>query len=166
MSGYERDKFGPAWEDVDGNGCDTRNDILGRDLTKVVLEPGSRCTVLRGRLSDPYTARIIAFVRGVKTSTKVQIDHVVALADAWRSGAAQWTPTRRLHYANDPYVLLAVDGRQNEAKGDDDASAWLPPNRSYDCAYAKQQIAIKTKYRLHVTSTEKQALSRTLKTCR
>ena len=81
----------------------------------------------------------------------MQIDHVVALADAWRTGAARWTPTRRLDYANDPYVLLAVDGPENEAKGDDDASEWLPPNRSYDCAYVKQQIAIKTKYRLSVT---------------
>jgi Protein of unknown function (DUF1524) len=165
MSGYGRDKFGPAWEDVNDNGCDTRNDILRRDLTRIVLEPGSTGTVLRGRLHDPYTGETIAFLRGVGTSTEVQIDHVVALGDAWMSGAASWTATRRLDYANDPLVLLAVDGPENEAKGDDDASEWLPPNRAYDCAYVKQQIAIKTKYQLAVSPAEKLALSRTLKSC-
>ncbi len=95
----------------------------------------------------------------------MQIDHVVALADAWETGASRWTATRRLDYANDPTVLLAVDGPENESKGDDDASEWLPPNPSYDCAYVKQQIAIKTKYRLSVSPAEKLALSRTLNGC-
>jgi Protein of unknown function (DUF1524) len=165
MSGYDGDKFGPAWEDVDHNGCDARNDILRRDLTRVVFESGSACIVLRGRLHDPYTGETIAFVGGVGTSTKVQIDQVVALGDAWMSGAAAWTATRRLDYANDPLVVLAVDGPENEAKGDDDASEWLPPNRSYDCTYVKQQIAIKTKYRLSVTASEKAALATVLRTC-
>jgi hypothetical protein len=162
MSGYSRDQFGPAWEDVDGNGCDTRNDILRRDLTKIAFEPESACTVASGVLHDPYTGRTIGFRRGVGTSSAVQIDHVVALADAWRTGAAGWTPTKRLRYANDPLVLLAVDGPTNEAKGDDDASDWLPPARGYDCTYAKKQIAIKRAYDLWMTSTEKQALVRVL----
>ncbi len=166
MTGYDSARFGPAWEDVDHNGCDTRNDILRRDLTRIVLESGSSCIVLRGTPHDPYTGRAITFIRGVSTSAKVQIDHVVALADAWRTGASRWTAPRRLTYANDPTVLLAVDGPENESKGDDDASEWIPPNRAYDCAYVKQQIAIKTKYLLWVTRPEKMALAQSLKTCR
>jgi Protein of unknown function (DUF1524) len=165
MVGYSRARFGPAWEDVDHNGCDTRDDILRRDLTRVVLRAGSRCIIATGTLHDPYTGKRIRFVRGVRTSLAVQIDHVVALADAWRTGAARWTPSRRLAYANDPLVLLAVDGPSNEAKGDDDASAWVPPNRAFDCEYVARQIAIKTRYRLWVTVAERAAMSRVLSAC-
>jgi hypothetical protein len=116
-------------------------------------------------LKDPYTGRTIRFVRGVGTSAKVQIDHVVALADAWRTGASRWTPRLRLRYANDPLVLLAVDGPANEQKGDSDASEWLPTNRAYDCPYAIQQVQIKAKYHLWVTAPEQSALGRTLRSC-
>jgi uncharacterized protein DUF1524 len=167
MAGYARMRFGSAWEDVDGNGCDTRDDILRRDLTKVVLRAGSTCTVASGLLRDPYTGRAIRFRRGVGTSKAVQIDHIVALADAWRTGAARWTAMKRLRYANDPLVLLAVDGPANAAKGDDDASRWLPPFRAYDCTYAKKQVMIKTRYGLWVTPAEKTALRHVLTTiCR
>ncbi len=165
MTGYSRAKFGPAWEDVDHNGCDTRNDILKRDLRKIVFKAGSSCLIQTGVLADPYTGKIINFVRGVKTSTAVQIDHVVALADAWRTGAATWIAAKRLRYANDPVVLLAVDGPQNEAKGDDDASQWLPPRKAYDCRYVAKQITIKTKYILWVTPAERTAMSGVLETC-
>ncbi len=165
MTGYSRDKFGEPWADVDGSGCDTRNDILKRDLTKIVFKAGSACLIASGILSDPYTGKVINFVRGVKTSTAVQIDHVVALGDAWQTGAATWTMAKRLHYANDPVVLLAVDGPQNEAKGDDDASEWLPPRTAYDCKYVAKQITIKTKHALWVTATERSAMAATLKTC-
>jgi Protein of unknown function (DUF1524) len=165
MAGYSRDRFGPSWPDTDRNGCDTRDDILRRDLTRVRYRSGSRCVVGRGLLRDPYTGRRIVFVRGIRTSRAVQIDHVVALGDAWRTGAAAWPAARRLRYANDPLVLLAVDGPENQAKGDDDASEWLPPNRAYDCRYVKQQIQIKTKYRLSVTPAERSALRDTLNTC-
>ena len=158
MLGYSRERFGPPWKDVDHNGCDTRNDILRRDLRRVVLKQGSRCTVARGLLPDPYTRTRISFVRGVRTSGAVQIDHIVALADAWRTGAARWGSGKRLRYANDPVVLLAVDGPTNEAKGDDDASEWLPPNHGYDCAYVKRQILIKRRYGLWVTPSEHRAL--------
>ena len=164
MTGYDRDKFGPPWEDVDGNGCDTRNDILKRDL-KRCLQGRLELPVQTGTLNDPYTGKIINFVRGVKTSTAVQIDHVVALGDAWRTGAAKWTAAKRLRYANDPVVLLAVDGPQNESKGDDDASQWLPPRKAYDCRYVAKQITIKTKYVLWVTAAERSAMATTLKTC-
>jgi hypothetical protein len=164
MTGYSRAKFGPAWEDVDDNGCDTRNDILVRDLKQVVFKSG-KCVIATGTLHDPYTGSTIHFVRGVATSTAVQIDHVVALADAWRTGAAKWTTARRLSYANDPAVLLAVDGPANEAKGDDDASQWLPPKKSFDCRYVARQIAIKIKYDLWLTKVEHEAMARQLGGC-
>lgn len=165
MNGYSRAQFGPAWEDVDHNGCDTRDDILHRDLTAITYKAGSHCLIASGVLHDPYTGKTIHFVRGVKTSSKVQIDHVVALGDAWETGANKWPASERLAYANDPTVLLAVDGPQNEAKGDADASGWLPPNRAYDCTYVVRQITIKFKYKLWVTSAEKATMLRTLSSC-
>jgi hypothetical protein len=162
MAGYSRSKFGPAWADVDRNGCDTRNDILRRDLVSRVLRAGSRCIVQRGILHDPYTGRTIRFVRGVRTSSAVQIDHVVALAAAWRTGAKGWSARKRLLYANDPVVLLAVDGPTNAAKGDRDASQWLPPRQAFDCRYVAKQIAIKQKWGLWVTPAEDRAMARVL----
>jgi hypothetical protein len=162
MAGYSRSRFGPAWADVDENGCDTRNDILRRDLVRVLLRRGSRCIVASGVLHDPYTGRTIRFVRGVRTSLAVQIDHVVALGDAWKTGAARWTANKRLRYANDPVVLLAVDGPANAAKGDRDASRWLPPRRAFACRYVSRQITIKTRYGLWVTPPEDRAMARVL----
>jgi hypothetical protein len=165
MIGYSRAKFGPAWEDVDDNGCDTRDDVLARDLKTIVLKAGDNCVVKTGTLLDPYTGTTIHFVRGVRTSAAVQIDHVVALAAAWRTGAATWTPARRLTYANDPNVLLAVDGPANEAKGDSDAAGWLPPKKSFDCRYVARQIAIKTTYDLWLTKPEHDAIAMLLAGC-
>jgi hypothetical protein len=165
MAGYSRDRFGPAWEDIDHNGCDTRNDILRRDLVRIRYRSGSDCLIATGILHDPYTGKTIRFVRGVGTSTAVQIDHVVALADAWRTGARTWSPAKRLRYANDPLVLLAVDGPENESKSDDDASEWLPPRKAYDCRYVVKQIAIKTVYALWVTPGETTAMRRVLAHC-
>jgi hypothetical protein len=166
MTGYSRAKFGPAWHDVDHNGCDTRNDMLKRDLRFKVFKVGSNCVVQKGTLHDPYTGTTIHFVRGVATSAAVQIDHVVALGNAWRSGAATWTAARRLAYANDPVVLLAVDGPSNEAKGDDNAAQWVPPLKSYDCRYAARQIAIKTKYDLSLTKPEHDTMKSLLAACK
>ena len=159
MTGYSRDKFGPTWSDVDLNGCNTRNDILVRDLRQVVFEAGSDCVVATGRLQDSYTGKTINFVRGKKTSSKVQIDHVVALAAAWRTGAKRWTADERLFYANDGLVLLAVDGPTNQDKSDGDAADWLPTNTAYDCKYAAKQIAIKTNYELWVTQSVRSAMA-------
>ena len=166
MTGYSRAQFGPAWEDVDGNHCDTRDDILRRDLIQVVLKPGSTCVVLSGVLHDPYTGKTIHLLRGVKTSAAVQIDHIVPLADAWRNGAASWSVTLRLHYANDPYVLVAADGPANEAKGDSDASGWLPTWKPDRCQYVAHQLAVKSKYRLWLTAAEKKAIAAVLVGCR
>ncbi|MHB1475028.1 MAG: HNH endonuclease family protein [Dermatophilaceae bacterium] len=164
--GYDRALFGQAWADVDRNGCDTRNDVLRRDLTTYVLKMGTRgCLVLSGILRDPYTATTIAFVRGQSTSAEVQIDHVVALSDAWQKGAQQWSTPRRTAFANDSLNLLAVDGPTNANKGDGDAATWLPPNKAYRCSYAARQVAVKVKYGLWATSAEHDALARILATC-
>lgn len=164
MAGYSRAQFGPAWADVDHNGCDTRDDILRRDLTGITTRTDG-CTVLTGTLHDPYTGRTIDFHRGVGTSTAVQIDHVVALADAWRTGAQKLSASRREQLANDPLELLAVDGPTNESKGDQDAASWLPPNTSFDCSYVADQIAVKHAYGLWVTQAEHDAMARVLQDC-
>nr|WP_238423047.1 DUF1524 domain-containing protein [Gordonia sp. 'Campus'] len=170
-TGYDRALFGQAWTDdvnVDGgrNGCDTRNDILRRDLTGIVVKPGSNgCSVQSGTLADPYTGRSISFVRGQQTSSAVQIDHVVALSDAWQKGAQQLSPAQRADFANDPRNLQAVDGPTNQAKGDGDAATWLPPNRSYRCTYVARQVEVKAAYKLWVTQAEKDAITRILGDC-
>jgi len=166
MTGYSRAEFGPAWADVDRNGCDTRNDILRRDLRGVVLKPGTHgCRVQSGVLVDPYTGTTVDFVRGVGTSLAVQIDHVVALGDAWQKGAQSLTLEQRTAMANDPLDLLAVTGSVNQRKGDGDAATWLPPSRSSRCAYVARQVAVKSAYHLWVTAAERDAIAHVLATC-
>lgn len=163
-TGYDRiGRFGESWKDVDGNGCNTRDDILARDLTEVSLS--GTCRVLSGTLDDPYTGKRIAFLRGKDTSSQVQIDHVVALMNAWQTGAQALTQEQRIQLANDPLNLVAVDGSTNQAKGASDAATWLPPNTGYRCAYAARQVAVKTKYDLWVTPPERSALQRLLSAC-
>ena len=165
-TGYSREQFGQAWADVDHNGCDTRNDMLRRDLKAVALKPGTHdCVVLSGVLNDPYTATAINFLRGNSTSTAVQIDHVVALSDAWQKGAQQLSAAQRLALANDPLNLLAVDGPTNTKKSDGDAATWLPPNKSYRCDYVARQISVKSSYGLWVTQAEHDAMARVLGDC-
>ena len=165
-TGYARSEFGPTWADVDKNGCDTRNDILRRDLTQVVFKPGTKdCVVLSGVLIDKYSGETINFVRGNSTSSLVQIDHVVALSDAWQKGAFLLTVQERTAFANDPLNLLAVKGSLNSQKGDGDAATWLPPQKSYRCEYISRQIAVKKKYRLWVTAAERSAILKVLRTC-
>jgi hypothetical protein len=166
QTGYDREQFGPAWQDVDRNGCDTRNDILARDLTGETFKPGTHdCVVLTGTLAEPYTGATISFRRGLTTSDAIQIDHVVALSDAWQKGAQSWDASRRVAFANDPLNLLAVDGPVNMAKGDSDAATWLPPNRAYRCSYVARQVAVKVRYGLWMTQAEKNAISAILGTC-
>lgn len=165
-TGYDRAQFGPAWKDTDRNGCDTRNDILRRDLKNVESKPGTNnCVILSGTLNDPYTGAEISFRRGKHTSSLVQIDHVVALSNAWQTGAQQLSQPQREALANDPDNLLAVEGAANMAKSDGDAATWLPPNKGFRCAYVSRQVQVKSKYGLWVTSAEKQAIIRVLKTC-
>jgi hypothetical protein len=168
-TGYERSQFGPPWTDdvaVDGghNGCGSRDDTLRRDLTGTSVAADG-CTVLSGTLLDAYTGRTITFERGQATSGAVQIDHVVALMDAWQKGAQLLSPGERRNLANDPANLQAVDGPTNAAKGAGDAATWLPPNNAYRCEYVARQVSVKAKYRLWVTQAEKDAISRVLATC-
>ncbi|MEH3078518.1 MAG: DUF1524 domain-containing protein [Quadrisphaera sp.] len=165
-TGYTRDQFGAAWADVDQNGCDTRNDVLKRDMTAVTYVTGTRsCVVYAGSLADLYSGRTITFQRGVKTSSAVQIDHVIPLSDAWQKGAQGWSTARRTAFANDPLNLLAADGPLNGAKGDSDAATWLPPNKAFRCAYVARQVAVKLKYGVWMTSAERDASRTVLTTC-
>ncbi len=163
-TGYDRNQFGPAWADVDGNGCDTRNDILSRDLTETAVDADA-CTVRAGLLAGPYSGEWIRFVRGEETSALVQIDHVVALSDAWQKGAQRLTLLQRQRFANDPLNLLAVDGGLNQQKSDGDAATWLPPNTPIRCDYVARQVAVKARYDLWVTSAERDAIARILTSC-
>lgn len=163
-TGYARDLFSDGWGDQPG-GCDSRNFILKRDLTRVVWRSGEFCIVASGTLADPYTGKIIRFTRGVKTSLAVQIDHVVAVSDAWQKGAQQASYATRNKFYNDPLNLLAVDGPTNGSKSDSDAASWLPPNKAYRCAYVARQVAVKFKYKLWVTKAEKAAIAGVLAKC-
>lgn len=163
-TGYGRvEKFGKAWTDTDFNGCRTRDDILARDLVNITRD--GRCKVMSGTLVDAYTGKRIDFKRGQTTSQKVQIDHIVALHNAWITGAQQLTQEHRVEFANDPLNLIAVDGATNSAKGNKDAASWLPPNKSYRCTYVGLQIRVKEKYSLWVTKPERDAMERVLNKC-
>lgn len=160
-TGYERTQFGDGWAKIDG--CDMRNIILHRDLMNAIV--GGNCKILSGMLNDPYTGKMIEFKRGADTSDDVQIDHVVALSNAWQTGAQQLTSERRQALANDPLELLAVDGEANQQKSDGDAATWLPPNKAFRCQYVARQVAVKAKYDLWVTKAEYDAIKRVLGTC-
>ncbi len=160
-TGYDRSQFGASWDTR--LGCDMRNIILNRDLSNPALD--KNCNVLTGLLNDPYTGKTILFKRGSGTSSAVQIDHVVALSDAWQKGAQQLTKEKRIELANDPLELLAVDGKVNMDKSDGDAATWLPPNKSFRCQYVARQIAVKKKYQLWVTKAEFDAIKTVLVKC-
>jgi hypothetical protein len=164
-SGYDRDSFGFRQTDTDGNGCDARDDVLARDLTDVRYKYAGSCTVESGTLADPYTGQTIHFVRGKDTSRLVQIDHVVALENAWQSGARDWDDAQRHVFGNDPYNLLPVDGQANQEKGSASAAYWLPTNGEYRCEYVARQVGVKDKYQLTVTSKEKDAMLAVLHSC-
>jgi len=161
-TGYARSSFS-HWRDPDRNGCDARNDILKRDLVNIVFKENTdECKIISGSLNDPYSETTIEFILG---KSEVDIDHVVALSHAWQVGAFQWTDAKRLEFANDPTNLLAVSARLNRQKGDGDAATWLPPAKSYRCAYVSRQVVVKVKYGLWITSAEKSAIQRVLASC-
>ena len=164
-TGYSREAFGPLWADTDYNGCDTRNDMLRRDLVGIVLKPRTPgCVVLEGVLVDPYSGEKISFIKG-ESSDRIHIDHVVSLSNAWQTGMFQRGPEERRIFANDPLNLLAVQDRLNQQKSDGDAATWLPPRKTYRCEFVARQIAVKAAYRLWLTPPEKQAMLRILRHC-
>lgn len=160
-TGYSRSEFGSGW--ATKNGCDTRNIILNRDLKGSVVD--KKCKVTSGKLNDPYTGKVINFDIKNQKGDKVQIDHVVALSDAWQKGAQLLSYQERVNLANDPVELLAVDGPANQQKSDGDAATWLPSNKSFRCQYVARQIAIKEKYSLWMTEPEYQAIKNILNKC-
>lgn len=165
LDDYDRGFFGPAWQKLEAHSCDTRNEVLATWLSDVEKIPPGGCSVESGWFVDPYTGHLIQFLRGPETSREVHIDHVVALADAWRKGAAEWTPSQAQTFANDPLNLLPTQGWVNEEKGALDASEWLPHNEGFWCFFAAQQILVKDKYGLGVTDAELSDLLGALDTC-
>ena len=166
---FSRYRFGEPWSDdvnveFGHNGCNTRDDILRRDLTQLVVRPGT-CYAQSGVLIDRYTGESIAFVRGPDSSEAIQIDHVVSLSDAWYKGARDWDEQRRRDFANDPRNLLAVGAKANFDKAFRDANAWLPPNPAFRCEFVSRQIAVKAAYRLWVSANEKRAMAAVLDHC-
>ncbi|MEG3615560.1 HNH endonuclease family protein [Isoptericola haloaureus] len=166
QTGYDRDEF-DHWTDPDGNGCDARNDMLARDLVEETVDDDG-CTVLTGTMeTEPYTGETDrAFERGSDDlALSLDAEHLVALQNAWISGAHDWTEDRREEFANDPANLLMVDPSENRAKGAANAAEWLPPNRAFRCQYIAGQIAIKAEYELAITQPEKEAMTRVLEQC-
>lgn len=164
-TGYSRDNFGAGWKDPAGIGCDQRNIILARDLTDIKYRSGSDCIIEAGTLHDPFSGKTILFERGPDTSAMVQIDHLVALSDAWQKGAQEWSEERRVLFANDPLNLLAVDGPLNQQKGDADVATWLPPRKEFRCEYVARVVSVKHHYELWVTAPERDAMRDVLRTC-
>ena len=169
---YRRAAFGDAWTDDNPapgghNGCDTRNDILDRDLVDKSYASIKRCpnAVATGTLHDPYTNATIAFVRGNQVGASVQIDHIVPLALAWDLGARNWTDDMRLRFANDPANLLAVAGQANQDKSDSEPVLWMPPNVAFRCQYAMQFIAVLRGYGLPVDAPSAGVLREAASTC-
>lgn len=162
---YERDAFGTPWKDVDHNGCDTRNDILKRDLTNAVYEPGDTCVIESGVLNDPYTGKVINFERGRSTSSAIQGDHKIPLGYAWYAGARNWTDEQREALANDPENVIAVDGPANGSKSDDGPGAWMPPNTSYACTYVTNFAKVAEKYNLSIQQSDDAKIREVLATC-
>jgi hypothetical protein len=165
LDGYSRDcengdacVFGQPWLDVDGDGCDQRSQVLARDLVNAERKPG-RCAVTAGTLNDPYSGETITSV------SKIQIDHVVPLAEMWRTGAANWSPDQRALAANNLGNLVAVKGTVNQQKGDKTPDVWMPPNTGYHCAYSRIYVTMKLTYQLTVTPAERTALTQALATC-
>jgi hypothetical protein len=162
---YNRNaQFGNGWTDVDDNNCETRDDILKRDLTKETFD--DRCVVRTGVLKDPYTGKVINFLRGVSTSRKVQIDHIIALHLAWQLGANKWSQAKRVAFANDPINLIATDGPTNASKSDSGPEEWLPPKATYRCTYVIRFIRISYLYKVGITAASRSAMNSVLNSCK
>lgn len=160
--GYERDEYGYGWLDLDSDGCNTREEVLARDMRREVRPDG--CNVEHGILADPYTGQELTFDEDTDASA-VQIDHVIPLARSWETGASAWSDDQREQFANDPLNLIAADGPTNASKGDQGAGEWQPPNRGAWCMYAVRYVRVADRYQLQVTSGDVSALRAMLGTC-
>ncbi|WP_020105562.1 HNH endonuclease family protein [Nocardia sp. 348MFTsu5.1] len=169
---YDRSAFGAAWtDDTDaggsGNGCDTRNDILDRDLRDKTFAAVDSCAraVATGEFRSPYSGAWITFRRGQGTGAKVQIDHIVPLSFAWDMGARLWNPAVRQRFANDPANLVAVDGDANQDKSDKQPSQWMPANKGFHCQYAAQFVVVMRTYGLYLDAPSVPVLRSALRRC-
>lgn len=163
---YERDEFGTRWADVDRNGCDTRNDILNRDLTDLAHKTGTNdCKVVAGTLHDPYTGQTIQTTTPQELGDQIDVDHIVPLNLAWFHGAATWTPEQRRAFANDPANLRAVDATTNSSKNDEGPSTWEPPNAAYRCQFAAAYVDVADAYKLTLPPADHDSLTSTLARC-
>ncbi|MBQ6147677.1 HNH endonuclease [Candidatus Saccharibacteria bacterium] len=163
-TGYSREEFYNSWPSVDG--CSLRQRIIKRELgDSAVLSSEDNCTVISGEYDEPYTGSHLVFYQKSDLSSGVQIDHVVALSDAWQKGARELSKEERYSLATDPLNLLAVDSKTNMGKSDGDASTWLPPNKKFRCQYVARQISVKYKYSLWISAAEKSTMKTVLETC-
>lgn len=160
-TGYARTEFYSNWPNV--NGCSLRQIIIKRELGETAVLDG--CDVISGSFTEPYTGSEMIFYQKSDFSSKIQIDHIVALSDAWQKGAQYKTKEERYAMATDPLNLIAVDSSANQQKSDGDAATWLPPNKSFRCQYVARQVSVKYKYALWVTEAERDAIAGILETC-
>lgn len=162
-TGYARTEFYDGWPNIEG--CSLRQRIIRREFGDTAKLADDDCNVLSGEFDEPYTGQHLQFTEKSEISKGAQIDHVVALSDAWQKGAQGLTKEERYNLATDPLNLLAVDASTNQGKSDGDAATWLPPNKSFRCQYVARQISVKYKYHLWVTEAEKAAMSIVLEAC-
>ena len=163
-TGYDRaEQFYKSWPSV--NGCSLRQVIIKRELGDTATLADDGCTVTAGSFMEPYTGSQMTFYQKSDFSQKIQIDHIVALSDAWQKGAQQKTKDERYALATDPLNLIAVDSAANKQKSDGDAATWLPPNKTFRCQYVARQVSVKYKYGLWVTQAEHDTILDVLKNC-
>jgi hypothetical protein len=162
-TGYSRDQFYDDWPKE--NGCNLRQRILKRDFGDTAVLGSDNCTVISGKFYEPYTGEFREYNEKSEISKGLQIDHIVALSDAWQKGAQYKDKETRFSIATDPLNLVAADASSNMQKSDGDAATWLPKNKSFRCQYIARQISVKFKYGLWVTEAEKDAMSRVLSNC-
>ena len=160
-TGYTRTEFYNGWPDIDG--CSLRQRIIKREVGDSARLEG--CNVVAGDFTEPYTGESRHYTTKQEFSKNIQIDHIVALSDAWQKGAQYLPKDIRYQIATDPLNLVAADGSANMQKGDGDAATWLPPNKSFRCEYVARQISVKYKYALWVTEAEKSAMTTVLSSC-
>lgn len=162
-TGYTREEFYSGWPNVEG--CSLRQRIIKREMGTSAVLADDDCTVISGEFDEPYTGSHLVFYQKSDFSSGVQIDHVVALSDAWQKGAQYFSKDVRYQIATDPLNLLAVNSKANQGKSDGDAATWLPPNKAFRCQYVARQVSVKYKYQLWVTQAEHDAIASILETC-